>query len=202
MKDFPYDVLITAVATLAAGLGAAAWITGYFSFRRERQRAEHDRQTAREDRQRDAYAALLVTARDALRNFRQLRLPYAAGQFSDPAVTEAISEASRLASELGRTVAVAARRGRIGRPPKPACPRPPANLRQLAIASADQIQPVIWRQGTRATKGNPTAAMTSWFLAIRVRPANRGIPRAGDGSLLAAGRMATRGRRAHRLLAV
>jgi SRSO17 transposase len=73
--------------------------------------------------------------------------------------------------------------GGPGRPPKPACPAPPANLRQLALASADQLQQVTWRQGTRATKGNPTAAMTSHFLAIRVRPANRDIPRAGDRSL-------------------
>jgi SRSO17 transposase len=57
------------------------------------------------------------------------------------------------------------------------------NLRQLAIAHADQAQPVTWRQGTRAANGNPEAAMTSWFLAIRVRPANRGIPRGPDGSL-------------------
>ena len=42
---------------------------------------------------------------------------------------------------------------------------------------------MTWRQGTKATKGNPGAAMTSWFLAIRVRPANRDIPRAADGSL-------------------
>jgi SRSO17 transposase len=35
---------------------------------------------------------------------------------------------------------------------------------------------VTWRQGTKATRGNPTAAMTSHFLAIRVRPANRDIP--------------------------
>jgi SRSO17 transposase len=42
---------------------------------------------------------------------------------------------------------------------------------------------VTWRQGTRATQGHPDAAMTSHFLAIRVRPANRGIPRADDGSL-------------------
>jgi SRSO17 transposase len=73
--------------------------------------------------------------------------------------------------------------GGPGRPPKPAYPAPPANLRQLAIASADKTGPVTWRQGTRATKGNPTASMTSCFLAIRVRPANRGIPRAADGSL-------------------
>jgi SRSO17 transposase len=74
-------------------------------------------------------------------------------------------------------------RGGPGRPPKPACPAPPVNLRQLALASADQIQQVTWRQGTKATKGNPDAAMTSHFLAIRVRPANRDIPRGPDGSL-------------------
>jgi hypothetical protein len=53
----------------------------------------------------------------------------------------------------------------------------------LAIASAGKIRQVTWRQGTRATQGNPAAAMTSCFLAIRVRPANRDIPRAEDGSL-------------------
>jgi SRSO17 transposase len=73
--------------------------------------------------------------------------------------------------------------GGPGRPPKPAYPAPPANLRRLALASADQIQPVTWRQGTRATSNNPAAAMTSCFLAVRVRPANRDIPRADDGSL-------------------
>jgi SRSO17 transposase len=76
-----------------------------------------------------------------------------------------------------------ARRGGPGRPPRPAYPSPPANLRQLALASADQVQPVTWRQGTRATRGNPTAAMTSCFLAIRVRPASRDIPRGPGGSL-------------------
>ncbi len=76
-----------------------------------------------------------------------------------------------------------ARRGGPGRPPGPAYPATPVNLRQLAIAHADTVQPVTWRQGTRATTGNPTAAMTSCFLAIRVRPANRDIPRAADGSL-------------------
>ena len=73
--------------------------------------------------------------------------------------------------------------GGPGRPPGPACPAPPANLRTLAIASAGKIRQVTWRQGTRAAKGNPAASMTSCFLAIRVRPANRDIPRAGDGSL-------------------
>ena len=73
--------------------------------------------------------------------------------------------------------------GGPGRPPRPAYPGPPANLRQLAIASADQVRPVTWRQGTKATNGNPDAAMTSWFVAIRVRPANRDIPRSRDGSL-------------------
>ena len=42
---------------------------------------------------------------------------------------------------------------------------------------------MTWRQGTKATRDNPDAAMTSHFLAIRVRPANRDIPRGADGSL-------------------
>jgi SRSO17 transposase len=70
-----------------------------------------------------------------------------------------------------------------GRPPKPAYPSPAVNLRKLAIAHAAGAQQVTWRQGTKATQGNPTAAMTSHFLAIRVRPANRDIPRAADRSL-------------------
>jgi SRSO17 transposase len=73
--------------------------------------------------------------------------------------------------------------GGRGRPSAPRYRAAPLSLRQLAIAHAADIQQITWRQGTRATKGNPTAAMTSCFLAIRVRPANRDIPRAGDGSL-------------------
>jgi SRSO17 transposase len=72
--------------------------------------------------------------------------------------------------------------GGLGQPPKPACPHPPATLRQLALAHAAQVRPVTWRQGTRTSPGNPGAAMTSWFLAIRVRPASRHIPRAADRS--------------------
>jgi hypothetical protein len=52
-----------------------------------------------------------------------------------------------------------ARRGGPGRPPRPAYPGPPANLRQLAIAHADNVRPVTWRQGTKAAK-SPCAGMT------------------------------------------
>jgi SRSO17 transposase len=69
-----------------------------------------------------------------------------------------------------------------GRPSAPRYRTAPASLRQLALASASYVQPVTWRQGTKATRDNPDAAMTSWFLAIRVRPANRDIPRSPDGS--------------------
>src|SRR5258707_2582287 len=73
--------------------------------------------------------------------------------------------------------------GGLGRPSVPRYRARPLTLRQLAIASADQVQQVTWRQGTKATRDNPAAAMTSHFLAIRARPANRDIPRAADGSL-------------------
>src|SRR6266851_5193223 len=72
--------------------------------------------------------------------------------------------------------------GGLGRPPRPAYPGPPASLRQLAIARAAQIRPVTWRQGTKATRGNPEAAMTSHFVAIRVRPAGRPVTREADRS--------------------
>ena len=73
--------------------------------------------------------------------------------------------------------------GGLGQPPKPAYPRPPATLRTLALAHASQVQPVTWRQGTKASTDNPDASMSGWFLAIRVRPAGRPIPRQADRSL-------------------
>jgi SRSO17 transposase len=72
--------------------------------------------------------------------------------------------------------------GGRGQRPGPAYPAPPATLRTLALAHAAQIQPVTWRHGTRTTPDNPGAAMTSWFLAIQVRPASKHIPRAADRS--------------------
>ncbi len=73
--------------------------------------------------------------------------------------------------------------GGRGRPSVPRYRSAPVSLRQLALAHAAEAAPVTWRQGTKTSHGNPTAAMTSCFLAIRVRPANRDIPRAADGSL-------------------
>jgi SRSO17 transposase len=73
--------------------------------------------------------------------------------------------------------------GGTGRPSVPRYRTAPVSLRQLAIAHADQVRQVTWRLGTKETKGNPGAAMTSHFAAIRVRPASRRIPRAADGSL-------------------
>jgi SRSO17 transposase len=73
--------------------------------------------------------------------------------------------------------------GGTGRPSVPRYRTAPLSLRQLAIAHAGQIQKVTWRHGTRATRGNPGATMTSHFLAIRVRPASRHITPAADGSL-------------------
>jgi SRSO17 transposase len=71
-----------------------------------------------------------------------------------------------------------------GRPPVPAYPDEPVTLRELALAAGRRAcRQITWRRGTRTTKDNPTAAMRSHFLAIRVRPANRRIPRNDDGTL-------------------
>jgi SRSO17 transposase len=72
--------------------------------------------------------------------------------------------------------------GGPGQPPKAAYPGPPATLRTLALAHAAQVRPVTWRRGTKTSTDNPEAAMTGCFLAIRVRPASRHVPRAADRS--------------------
>ena len=71
-----------------------------------------------------------------------------------------------------------------GRPPKPDYPHPPATLEHLALTAGRRaLHQVTWRHGSRRTTDNPSAAMRSRFLAVRIRPANRDIPRADDGSL-------------------
>lgn len=71
-----------------------------------------------------------------------------------------------------------------GRPPRPVYPEDHTNLRTLALAAGqDRLRTLTWRTGTKTSTANPRAAMRSRFLALRVRPANREIPRADDGSL-------------------
>jgi SRSO17 transposase len=71
-----------------------------------------------------------------------------------------------------------------GRPPVPRYRDAPASLAGLAVAAGrPALRRVTWRHGSRKNARNPTAAMRSRFLAIRVRPANQNIPRNPDGSL-------------------
>ncbi|SMD08010.1 SRSO17 transposase [Lentzea albidocapillata] len=71
-----------------------------------------------------------------------------------------------------------------GRPPGPRYQDKPVDLKTLAMnAGRSAGKFVVWRHGTKKTPGNPAASMRSRFLALRVRPANRNIPRAADGSL-------------------
>lgn len=103
----------------------------------------------------------------------------------------------------GDAVPQAAPYGGRGRPAHPGYREEASTLRELARAAGrTATHQVTWRHGTRKTSDNPTAALTSRFLALRVRPANRDIPRGSDGSLPAAGRMAPRRLRAQRLRAV
>jgi SRSO17 transposase len=66
----------------------------------------------------------------------------------------------------------------------PRYPDKPQDLRTLVMAAGRAAgRYVVWRHGTRTTPTNPTARMRSRFLALRIRPANRHIPRGSDGSL-------------------
>jgi SRSO17 transposase len=71
-----------------------------------------------------------------------------------------------------------------GRPPKPAYPDPAVTFKQLVLtAGRSGVRQITWRRGTRTSPDNPQAKMRSHFLAIRIRPANRDIPRGDDGTL-------------------
>ena len=71
-----------------------------------------------------------------------------------------------------------------GRPSKPRYRDDPSNLTALALAAGrGAVEHITWRHGSRRDPANPTAAMRSNFPAVRVRPANREIPRNADGSL-------------------
>ena len=64
-----------------------------------------------------------------------------------------------------------------GRPPVPRYRRRPSSLRGLAIAAGPEATTeVAWREGTRGP-------LTGRFLALRCRPANVGLRRAGAGEL-------------------
>jgi DDE superfamily endonuclease len=72
--------------------------------------------------------------------------------------------------------------GGLGPAPRAACPHPAASLGQQAIAHAADVVPVTWRKGSKASNGNPAVRMTSYFLAILVRPASRHVAREADRS--------------------
>jgi hypothetical protein len=105
---FPWDILITGLSTLAAGLGGA-WIKGNSDLKRDKQTTDLAAQSAREQHQRDAYASLVIAARQVLRNQRQLRIAYAAnesGTSGDAIVADAFISANQLGDDLNRAVVV------------------------------------------------------------------------------------------------
>jgi len=78
---------------------------------------------------------------------------------------------------------IAAYAGR-GRPPVPAYPAPPSSCKDIIGAAGRAAgKELTWRKGTKTSPSNKTAALRSRFLAVRIRPANRDIARADDGSL-------------------
>lgn len=74
--------------------------------------------------------------------------------------------------------------GRGPRPRQHRYPEAPKSLKELVIdAGRKSLHQVTWRHGTKSSTSNRLASMTSRFIALRVRPANRDIPRGNDGSL-------------------
>ena len=71
-----------------------------------------------------------------------------------------------------------------GRRPAPRYPGTALSCKDLILgAGCTALRTVTWRHGSKADPNNPTAAMRSRFAALRIRPANRDIPRGDDGTL-------------------
>jgi SRSO17 transposase len=71
-----------------------------------------------------------------------------------------------------------------GRPSAPRYRDKPSSLRDIALsAGRARRRQITWRRGTRTGPANRLASLTSKFLAVRIRPANRDIPLNADGSL-------------------
>ena len=69
---------------------------------------------------------------------------------------------------------------------RPSTPRygPHTTCKDLVLAAGRKsLRTVTWRKGSKTDPTNPTASMRSRFAVLRVRPANRDIPRAEDGTL-------------------
>ena len=74
--------------------------------------------------------------------------------------------------------------GRRGRPRSPGYPDAPSSCKDIILAAGRAARKELtWRKGSKSSPGNKSAAMRSHFVALRIRPANRDIPRADDGSL-------------------
>lgn len=83
-------------------------------------------------------------------------------------------------AQPGTAVPVTAPYSGKGRPPTPGYPDPKVTVAVLASAAGRETTAVTWRTGSRSAG---TAAMSSHFTALRVRPASRGITPGPDGTL-------------------
>lgn len=105
MSGFPWNTLITAGAPVVASLGTF-WLTVRYADRTQARQAAETRQTAQADRRRQAYGELVMTARLALRNFRQLSRAYAVGTPDIPAVNNAMSQTDSLTASVYQAAAL------------------------------------------------------------------------------------------------
>ena len=88
------------------------------------------------------------------------------------------------ALDLAAAAGVLEYSGRGPRPHQRRYLQAPSSLKDLVMAAGrSSLHQVTWRHGTKATPNNKLASMKSRFIALRVRPANRDLPRGDDGSL-------------------
>lgn len=110
MTAFPWTVLITGVSTLGASLGAV-WLKSSYDYKTQKEQTDEATTAGRTERQREAYADLLKTARLYLRANRDLaafRDPEdfdETGNYTNPVAQVAAQQLVSLTEELNEAVA-------------------------------------------------------------------------------------------------
>jgi SRSO17 transposase len=126
-----------------------------------------------------ALAHLPVVADSAYGDNTALRLA-----LTEQGFVYALAVSAELSVQPGDARPVDTCPGTRGPWPKPHYPNEPTSVETLALAAGrNAFTDITWRHDNRVTRTNPTASLTGRFLALRVRPVNKAVPRAPDGTL-------------------
>jgi hypothetical protein len=102
MSSIPWSYVITAAGPLLGALGTVE-INGRHALKRDKIRAEQEKEAAGETRQRDAYLELMLSSRLCVQTLRQLQIMYEADRLGNPPDLSANPDMAPVVERVGET---------------------------------------------------------------------------------------------------